>query len=242
MKPILLALFLCLLQLAKAQPTFTNAKAKNHSISFYVGANAFQEYRSRSNQPGNSYIWQSINPYIIPSFTSLSNLFSLTYKYKKHEIIPLMYLGSYYNNNKAKPFVLGGSLSYLYHFNQKPTHLFFEANLQTLFYTKGSDGKDIVPYGNNQFVNGWAKENFYSTSIQTYMLNPALGLEVKLFKLTYLQLAVGSGAYYLKGKSITPIAESSQFGYSDPYRNTYSGQFGFNWYARLSIIVRAFNF
>lgn len=245
MKNTLLALFVLLCTYSTlAQQNFVAPNPKNHSISFYVGANAFEEYNIyRSNQPGNSWTWQSLNPYSIPSFSAISNLFSLTYKYKKHEFIPVLYLANYYSgNNKTKPFVLGGSLSYLYHFSKKRTHLFFEANFQTLFYTKGSDGMDIIPYGNSQFVLKWVNEGFYTANIQTYILNPALGVEVKLWPLTYLQFALGSGAYYLKGKPLTPIAESSQFGYPDPYRNTYPGQFGLNWYARLSIIVRAFNF
>ena len=147
------------------------------------------------------------------------------------------------DNNKTKTFALGGSLSYLYHFSQKRAHLFFEVNLQTLFYTMGGDdGLAIRPYGSNQNNADWINDNRHAVNIQTYILNPALGVEVKLWPLTYLQFACGSGAYYLKGKPLTPTAVSSQWGSSDWYRNTYSGQFGFNWYARLSIIVRGLNF
>lgn len=245
MKRLLLIPILFFVQLSVAQKDSANTKPKNHSIGLYTCVNAFQEYYGKQSQPSNpnDWTWQSLIPNNVPSFSSLSNLFSLTYKYKKHEIIPVLYLASYYpSNNTAKPFVLGGSLSYLYHFSQKRVHLFLEANLQALFYTKGSDGKDIVPYGNSQFVNGWAQEDFYSAKIQTYVLNTALGIEVKLWPLTYLQFACGSGAYYLKGKPLTPTTESSQWGLSDPYRNTYPGVFGANWYGRLSIIVRGLNF
>jgi hypothetical protein len=146
------------------------------------------------------------------------------------------------DNNKTKTFALGGSLSYLYHFSQKRAHFFFEANLQTLFYTiGGDDGLDIRFYGNNR-QNDWTTEHKYAANMQTYILNPAMGIEVKLWQLTYLQFACGSGAYYTKGKPVFSSAVTSQWGSPDVYQNTYPGVFGFNWYAHLSIIVRAFNF
>ena len=240
MKHILLIPFLCLVQLAVAQKDSTSTKLKNHSIGLYTGANAFEEYRIGQKYQDNTR--QTIIPYTIPSFFVLSNLFSISYKYKKHEIIPVLYLANYYtDNNKSKLFVLGGSLSYLYHFSQKRAHFFFEANLQTFSYTIGSDGKDIRPYGTSQQPE-WTAEQFHAAKIQTYILNPAMGIEVKLWPLTYLQFAYGCGAYYLKGAPVTPAATAAQFGTPDWYQNTYPGVFGLNWYARLSIIVRVLNF
>jgi len=225
-------------QLFWAQQKYTVTKTKNHSISFYVGANGFENYKRTSSYQANTR--QTINPGNFPSFSAISNLFSLTYKYKKHEIIPVMYLGNYYTgNDKTKFFLMGGSLSYLYHFNQKPTHLFFEANFQTLFYTANNETSSVDPYKGKKTFDSNAEQK---ASIQTYILNPALGLEVKLWPLTYLQLAVGSGAYYTKGKPAISPAITSQLGMPDSFQNLYPGVFGLNWYARISIIVRAFNF
>jgi len=243
-KLFILSFFFC--QILQAQQNVTAPKTKNHCISFYVGFSLLDSYYNNNRYTAPN-AWGTINPYRVPSFLAVSNLFSLTYKYKKHEIIPLMYLASYYNNDnngKRKPFLLGGSLSYLYHFNQKPTHLFFEANLQTFFYNADNGDIYITPYGSSQHqVTLYSGYNNVA-NIQTYIVNPALGLEVKLWKLTYLQLAVGSGTYYTKGKSETPagIITSYGYGFPDTFRNIYPGVFGLNWYARLSIIVRAFNF
>jgi hypothetical protein len=243
MKNLLLIPILFFVQIAVAQKDSANTKPKNHSIGLYTGVNAFQTYNVYRSYNPDDYTYQTLNPYGPPSFMSLSNLFSLSYKYKKHEIIPVLYLSNYLtDNNKSKTFLLGGALSYLYHFNQKRAHLFFETNLQALFYTMGGDGEAIRFYGSNQNNADWIAEHFHTANIQTYILNVALGLEVKLWPLTYLQFACGSGAYYTKGKPATSPAISAQWGMPDVYQNTYPGVFGANWYGRLSIIVRGLNF
>lgn len=239
MKHLLLILFLCLVQLLQAQKDSTSTKPKNHSIGLYTGVSAFQSYSIYHSYDASSNTWQTIIPSPIPSFTSLSNLFSFTYKYKKHEIIPVLYLATYLtDNNKNKPFLLGGSLSYLYHFSQKRAHLFVEGNFQTLFYTANDQVNLIEPYNTKTLDNNFEQK----ASIQTYMLNAALGIEVKLWPLTYLQFACGSGAYYIKGKPVAPASISSQWGFADPFQNIYPGIYGFNWYGRLSIVVRGLNF
>ena len=228
-----------------AQQKFTTTKPKNHSIGFYAGFSAFENYNQyHSYRPDDTY--QTLNPDGPPSFMSISNLFSLSYKYKKHEIIPVLYVRGYETeNNKTKTFLMGGALSYLYHFSTKRAHLFLEGNFQTYSYTTQDGFIFITPYGSTQHIKEWIGDNFHAASIQNYVLNAAIGIEVKLWPLTYFQFACGSGAFYMKGKSALPsniTSQWAQWGLPDDFRGTYPGIFGFNWYARLSIIVRGLNF
>ncbi len=245
MKYLLLTLFLFLVHVSWAQQKFTTTKPKNHSIGFYAGFSAFENYNQyHSYRPDDTY--RTLNPDGAPSFMAISNLFSLSYKYKKHEIIPVLYLSNYYtDNNKTKTFLMGGALSYLYHFSTKRAHLFFETNFQTYFYTAQDAYANITPYGSSQHQNEWVFDNIHAAHIQNYVLNAAIGIEVKLWPLTYFQFACGSGAFYMKGKSALPsniTSQWAQWGLPDDFRGTYPGMFGFNWYGRLSIIVRGLNF
>src|ERR1700757_2813223 len=186
-KHLLLIVCISLTQLPFAQQKFTTAKQKNNCISFYVGATAFENYNNyRSYRAPYYEEYLTLNPDGPPSFSAISNFFSLTYKYKKHEVIPVLYLRNYETDkNATKTFLMGGSLSYLYHFSQKRTHLFLEGNFQTYFYTTQDGYIDITPYGSTQHIKDWISCNFNAASIQTYVLNAALGLEVKLWPRTF---------------------------------------------------------
>jgi len=205
-------------------------KEKHNSIGIYAGFSAFNQYGF-----DNLSNFIQLYPNTQSLFPPLE--FLISFKHKKHEFIAGLYGTTYMPNHTEKFFIFGGTASYLYHFNKKKVHLFFEGNFKLFAYTSPLSDAFIIPY--NSTINNWGL-SVNPASICTIVLHPAIGIEIKLWRFIYYQIAVGSGFYHIKAHDTYPQNASYPSLYTDA--TIYKGKYGFDWYARMSFAFRIYNF
>ena len=229
MRYIFILLILSCTTLFLAQENnFKLKKLTDNSIGIYTGVSDFHNTNAVSSNP-NCY-------YVMISGLLYEPL--LSFKHKKHEFIggPIL-MGDWDRVVMAA----GGTLSYLYHFSTKNTHFFFESNIRSIRYTCNNDGW-FVPY-NQSIPDGGG--GFSNAKITLLTAHVAIGLEIKLCSFLFAQLAFGGGGYWIDPKPGLHVTGGNSN--LDPYNssnknNFYSNHYGPDWYGRIGLAWRIYNF
>src|ERR1700744_4419210 len=228
MRYILFFTCLFLVKISSAQETVLQAKNKDNCIGIYTGFSLFENF----GHIGNSHTYYQLNQSIL-----IDPL--LFFKHKKHEFVGGPIIAPYWN----KSCIAGGTFSYLYHCSKKRTNLFYEANLKSVWYSVNG----AVPpssYNEGDFNSGGGVSN---AKVMVMAVHTALGFEFKISKFLSGQIAVGPGYYLEHAKPGFQASYNPAYSTYDPYNtkakdNFYKNHNGFDWYARIGLAWRIYNF
>ncbi|MEO8759938.1 MAG: hypothetical protein ABI388_02655 [Bacteroidia bacterium] len=226
MRYIFIFFLLCFTVVTSAQDSIAVKKQTENCIGVYTGFSAFQNITKISN-------YYSIDNFILRDLL-------IFFRHKKHEFIG----GPIIISSSRSTFIEGVSLSYAYHFGKKRTNLFLEGNIKNTWYTT-NENDYIIPYSKSNSVDGsWMSD----AKVMVLAAHIALGFEFKIFKFLSGQLAVGPGYFWVNPKPGMQISNAYYYsGTNDIYNkaspdNFYKNHFGFDWYARLGLAWRLYNF
>ena len=194
----------------------------NNSLGIYIGMPLFHNTAPIINSLFTVY----------PKNPIVEGLLSL--KLGNHEFVGgAMFCGGHSGN-----FLVGESASYLIHFSNRRLHPFIELNYRYLKYTSNTNGSP-VPYSQSTDwpTNG---SGLSDAKIKTNIFTAALGVEAKIWKVIFCQLAIGEGYYHVNAKKGLQASQHTL----DPYYlfNFYGKHAGANWYARFTLVFRLYKF
>ena len=205
---------------------FTTKKSSDNSFGVYAGASYF----NNSTPISNGYYELGMTNFYDPA---------LYFKHNRHQFMAGPIIIPAFNRD----LVPGGTLSYLYHFGNKRVHLFAEGNLKNMWYTINANDY-MAPYNQTRIPYGGY---FCEGKLMVLVAHAALGVEIKIFRFLYAQLAFGPGYYFIHSKPGYQVTPSYNAMWDDPFNsnaknNFYKNHSGPDLYGRIGLAWRIHTF